>query len=1115
MATVSEPRRKFDSVETQRRVRHPLQAVRGYIRWYVVLEGSAIAVIFLALWFWVGLALDFGAFKLWAFDWIQELQEATMDAQTGRPSALDGYLRLGLLGALLACLLGVVAWQVFLRLFREFGDRALALVLERRFRRELGDRLITAIELADPKESEKIGYSPALLEETIMDAAERVGKLPVKEVFDWVRLQRLWLWCGALTLGMYVLVGIGTSVIGAVSGGSASPFDFMWRFNDVAGIWGERSLLLQDSYWPRRAHLELVRFQEAQSRAGEMRVPRDEQRADVQVRAIRWVVADRSAADGWRPLRWSDLERFVPQEQLAKVAIPRDWAGWIVDFDDLPASVPTALVPSSWQGKTSGEIQAELAFGAYRDAFKRAGAEPLAEELFGLLYFNGRLGVEGQRLRALELDTDVAALLDWQHWTIDRLDLQARDRAPVRQALRQQHLEAYGALEKLFADLGALADSARLSRRLRHLEAPQRVMAYFRGDNAKITKELVDKVDNKYTVSLDELKESVRFRVRGDDYYTPVKKITLVPPPSLRRLAVDKKEPAYIYWRLQGDQAKLKDMRQIFSDYTVSVDGDVSTIRVPIGTSLVLHAEADRKLKKDLRIRAPLRSDESGSYVPERPPVLKDDGATFSLPLDRIVRTYDFFVEFNDLDGVKGQRRIKVVPTDDRPPEILDFELMAILRKPRFKSDPARTSRGIRPDGFLITPDALLPFRGTVKDDYGLTRVAWAYDVEQVYFELVGAGALGTLKKDKSQPVDMAKLRVAIAAFQSTPGNIGLTLTAPFLQELIKVEWATKLPPRKDTEEERLMEAWANFLAGREVDEIPVTALAKKLTERPTGRLPLREHQLKDEIGFDVRRFLPKLKTADPSREAQFHYLLEVAVKATDNNIESGPNVGRPKSGFSFLVVSENELLSQIAIEEEVLRDRLEKVYNRLKTGKTLMEEQIKKLESPGVDLTLVSLRVDDVRKAVGDSASNSREIHGDYARILKELDVNQVRVKHSEVKIKIVEPLEEVVNSEWGAFATAEMALQHLYQGVDDDLNAKKGDANRAVHLSNARTADDQVNRLMFQINKILIAMEEGMVYARALDMLLRMEQDQRSVAEFLTRWRLQVELEILDKAK
>ena len=77
MATVAPPpRRAFNREETQRKVRHPLQTVRKYIRGYVVLEGVAIALLFFAAWYWVGLFFDYGVFRLFAFDWLQELREA-------------------------------------------------------------------------------------------------------------------------------------------------------------------------------------------------------------------------------------------------------------------------------------------------------------------------------------------------------------------------------------------------------------------------------------------------------------------------------------------------------------------------------------------------------------------------------------------------------------------------------------------------------------------------------------------------------------------------------------------------------------------------------------------------------------------------------------------------------------------------------------------------------------------------------------------------------------------------------------------------------------------------------------------------------------------------------
>ena len=46
--------------------------MRSTIYRYVGLEGLAVVGLFLALWFWIGLVLDYGVFKLFLFDWVQE-----------------------------------------------------------------------------------------------------------------------------------------------------------------------------------------------------------------------------------------------------------------------------------------------------------------------------------------------------------------------------------------------------------------------------------------------------------------------------------------------------------------------------------------------------------------------------------------------------------------------------------------------------------------------------------------------------------------------------------------------------------------------------------------------------------------------------------------------------------------------------------------------------------------------------------------------------------------------------------------------------------------------------------------------------------------------------------
>src|SRR5262245_45672418 len=121
------------SATRDERVYHPLDRLRGIIRRYVVIEGVLATLIFLGTWFTLALLLDYVVFKTFTWDWVQ-----------------DGswwFRFLGLVAALLV-LAGILVFRIVRRLTTEFSYSALALVLERRYPKVLGDRLITAVEMA-------------------------------------------------------------------------------------------------------------------------------------------------------------------------------------------------------------------------------------------------------------------------------------------------------------------------------------------------------------------------------------------------------------------------------------------------------------------------------------------------------------------------------------------------------------------------------------------------------------------------------------------------------------------------------------------------------------------------------------------------------------------------------------------------------------------------------------------------------------------------------------------------------------------------------------------------------------------------------------------------------
>jgi hypothetical protein len=1093
MATATPVRTGWNRAEADRRVRHPLDTLRGYIRWYVILEGAAIALIYLALLFWGGLLFDYGLFKATGgFDWIQELQGVAQEGQSA-----DLIVRGVILGMAVAGLLAVVALKVFFRLFREFRDPALALVLERRFPKELGDRLITAVEMAGPKVADTYGYSQALVDKTIDDAADRVEKVPVRDVFDWRRLRKLGLIGLGLTLGLYLLAGLGYLGINGALGEAVSPSDYFWRFNHTASIWVERNILLMDSYWPRQAHLELIRFQDTPHHKGEMRIGRDEQRPDLQVRAFQWVVADRKAPGGWRPVKWGDLPAFVDAQVLQRVTLPEDWHGWLIDLDDLDERLPASVLPSRWQGLTSGAIREDLA----------------------------KPGVQAALANASALDA-VRDLLNWKTWSLDKIALQ-HNNGEVRRRLRIDFPQINQTLEKVFAQVDELAQTASMERRLRKLQVPTDEDIQFVYWGKKIKNSTGPDVgrtkDNNFYFNLAELKESVRFTIRASDYSTPTRYINLVPPPSIASLTIDKEEPAYIYYRLQGNQAPLKGKKQIFRAVPVSITGESSTIQVPIGTNLTLTAKVDRLLKEGVRLKRPAQTEERGAVLPTSPVNFFDDKQTFSIAFGNVLRPIEFEFEFVDLDNVRGRRRILIRPIDDRAPDVFDVEMTAVLRKPRFKAEGGKTMQTNAAEGFLVTPDALVPFKGTLRDDYGLTRAEWLYEVEPVEFELIGR--LGGDKDKLPSLVLSGNTRIrrnglVMSGMQFSPGIPGMAVTVPTYWAWLSGALANDLAHGGRSRDGAVqLEQFLSRLKDRAAEELTLNALMQQLQQQPPQRGLFKEHLLKEEDGFDFKRYLPELKVKDATKEAQLHYRVRLSVSATDNNIESGPGIGRNKAPFAFLVVSETELLSQIFLEEELLRERLEKVVFKLKNARTFTNEQVGKLSTPDFDLGLIALRVDEVRKVLGDGASSTREIHADYARILRELEVNRVgwdrgKKKIDDVKTKIVEPLEDIVNPNNGNFALADAAVARLFEGLDEDVSKlrsaednkalleqmrQKSDANRPEHVKNAQILRDRLDSLLDRLNSVLIAMDEGIAFGALLQLAVSLEREQRQHAERL----------------
>lgn len=1083
-----------DRADTERRIRHPLQALRGYIRTYVLLEGLAVAILFLALWFWITLALDYGLFAIrldaglfavgW-FDWIK-----TLDRNFEPASALT--TRRLLLGLIVVAFLVVVLFKVVRRLLVEFSDRSLALVLERRFPQLLGDRLITAVELANPKVAEKYGFSQDMVDYTIRTAAQRVGQLPIRDVFNWSRLYRQWGLVFACTFGIYLLV-MGTTMGYYALATEIPPTAAFSDFNRVSSIWSKRQALLQPRvYWPTRSYVEVVRFQESAEHPGQMRVARDQSRPDVKARAYEWVIFDPDSPEGVRPLKIADLPDWLDEQTLA-VPLPADWPHWLVDLDNLDSRVPNTLVEGrGWDHKKAGYVRQQL-------------------------YPQGERSLVRAELEQAGALQAVDNLLDWHAWSVDELVYQL-DEGDVRRAMRDHNPKALQAFETLLERLEDLAGDRGNNWTVRRLTIPAEVSVYYRGDKTKSSSTHPRQPGNKYLIGLNELKESVRFWVQGENFFTPPRWIELVPPPGLQQLHLHKEEPAYLYYRLQGEPAKLKGETQVFHNIPVNPSAPFVRITdVSVGAKIELTGQAARKLKEGVRVEAVPKGSQKtrGGQVPAVPVRLDADGITFHLALEQLTQPQEFLLLFTDLDNVEGRRHIVIEPKVDAPPvEDRTVELTAVLRKPRIQLGSTSSSAL---DGYLITPEALLPFQGIFRDDQGLAKLDWLYEYEPVEFELLtertattgnAAKTTRAARGPKSPVVERAA--AVVSGFQTMPGGLGQSWLAPLQWPLIGryIQLDLAEAAQKIVQERLPLERFQNK-TDLLLNQHAVTW--QQFQQRRTGPAPapflLQSWLLDQEEGFDVRKNLPKLK----SKEAQLHYRLTLQTAATDSNIESGPGVTLSRSPVTFLVVSENELLAQILLQEEEIRERLEKAVQKLRDGKTALEDQIGKLSDTSQlkQISLVGLRVDEIRKAAQESATVAREAHTDYRRILQELEINRVQQdKIDNVRDSIVRPLEEITNLGGGNFTVTEDALTRLWENLETDVAMLKGKAeddpalqglllkNQPQHLERARASQVQLNLLIQRLEEVLEAMTGELSWGELVRSAVEIERDQRTIA-------------------
>ena len=923
---------------------HPLDRLRGTIRKFVIVDGLLTAALFLLVWFWVGLAVDFGVFKLTGFDWVQ-------DAPT--------WLRVAGLLAAVAVVAVIVALRVAVRLRTEFSYPSLALVLEKRFPNELGDRLITAVELADVKQQEKYGYSGEMIRHTIDAARERVGKLPVETVFNWRRLKNR---AGVFVAAGLVMLGVSFGLFAAFGTGSTGPAAFANEFYDTAMIWTERNVFVQNTPWPRRAFIEVIEPVDLEHRIGKDAPP-----PAVKARAAKWVVVDRTNWAGWRPATWEDL--------------PRVYGSGAPSLD--------AVVPPS----------------------------------VALTSSNPRL---------------------------DEVEAAAEPGSPV------------------FAKLDEIAARPSMSRTFRKLVVPTDVTLSYTGLKTGGSISLTREPTGDFTGTVTGLKESVGYKVRGEDFATQPREITLVPPPMLTKLMRTEYKPAYEYYPApvvngQQDFGALKGLRQVFRDKDMSLTGDKSVFTVPAGTELDITGIADKKLKEVTILPKLGRVPGGDATAPKRIPV-PVDGDKFTVAFrgpDAPTANTEFEVTMTDFDNVTASKGVLIQVTEDKAPEV------------EVGVDVLRKAGNV----YLCTPIARVPFLpdSVVRDDKGLSKVEYEYtSTKQESASMLG-----------QQGGMVAGVWASAPTFPDFGALLGTVVRVNRAEVLIKPETATKRMP---------VQRFADEYAGLPKDTLD--RLRGKLNNPlpEDGAVVVKSVKFQDPTldSFELERALPSIRVID-SGDLQPRYRVDLNVVATDTNVETGPKSSRNVEPIRLLIIPEQDLLAEMSKEEDQLLTRLEDVLKKAEEAKRKMQESRSRMAAPSPPADLfesVKVRVLDLTQDLGKSKDLLTTALTDYKRLEREARVNQCNPRYIDrLQAETIRPIDKVLTAR---FPEAERTIAEVQSVLN--TNTKPSEAQLAA-------ANAELDQLTRELKAIIDAIGEQLSIDKFRNQLQDLINKQREVTVGLKR--------------
>ncbi len=580
-----------------------LDRVRNGLRSRIIGDVVARLAIGIGLWMLFSFCIDRGLFAAFRFDLAEQL---------------PGWTRWGQSLLVIAVSIGFVLSRVPL-ILKGFSDHDMALALERQFGKDLGDSVITAVELSDSAVVKRQEMSAALVEVTRQKAVASLSKIRIDDVFNTGRPIRLLLATLGVFFGGYgvlLLIFTITQPLKPHSEHAASTDSPASALHDNLWFWAERTLMGRDLAWPRQVFLRLAGFP---ANGKPLRAGRGTP-AHFRVEASRFIVAGSpstqmiaackewlsrsslssqdqelaiitlkaSAHHGWRPVTFFDISNLGPPPGWK---LPEPSAAFLPHPGDIPGGI------DSIGSRIPNDATITLAISTM---------ETLSASI-----------MNRRQVRALS----IPSVVEWLETSV---------------MTREEGRQPKQTIEELTADA---------------------------------------REPNSFSRVIPHLTESLDVTVRAGDFQSSTHRIEVLPAPVLARLDVTEERPAYLTSRLDADlegQARTAALAELANGRVMVPAGDrlmpraeASVIEFPSGSGLIL----DFALQEGRTFgNTPVLESLSGAVPQHR--LLDANNGSFKIVFEPIREERVALLRFADSDNIRGERKLVFRPIQDTPPTL-------------------------------------------------------------------------------------------------------------------------------------------------------------------------------------------------------------------------------------------------------------------------------------------------------------------------------------------------------------------------------------------------------------------------------------------------------------